>query len=81
MDAINVYNRCMIGKPYTDDFKIYSKNYLLKVLSKLEECDEFEKCISLKEFIDIRFDHKGNYQSCGISKQILNPSLSNPIEH
>lgn len=81
MDAINVYNRCMINKPYTEDFKIYSQNYLLKVLSKLEDMDEFEKCINLKNFIEVRFDHQKNYSSPGISKQILNTEESNPIEH
>ena len=55
MNAISVYNRCLSGKPYTEDFKIYSKAYLLKVLTQLESRDEFEKCQKLKEFIDWRF--------------------------
>jgi hypothetical protein len=61
MDAINVYNRCMGGKPYTEDFKIYSKSYLQKAVKELEQIDEFEKCIELKKFINKRFNHSENY--------------------
>lgn len=58
MNAISVYNRCLSGKPYTEDFKIYSKAYLLKVLTQLENEDEFEKCQNLKEFINWRFSEE-----------------------
>lgn len=76
MDAIIVYNRCLSGKPYTEDFKIYSKKYLLSVISELESLEEFEKCIELGKFIEKRFNHKDNYSK--ISNVILNSSPSNP---
>jgi hypothetical protein len=63
MNALEIFDRCMSNKTYTIDFKIYSKNYLTKVLRELEQQDEFEKCIKLKEFIEFRFNHKLNYVS------------------
>lgn len=76
MNAINVYNRCISGKPYTEDFKIYSKKYLLSVIRELESLEEFEKCIELGKFIEKRFNHKDNYSN--ISNVIFNDSPSNP---
>ncbi len=61
MNALEIFDRCMSDRPYTTDFKIYSENYLNKVLRELEQQDEFEKCIKLKEFIEFRFSHKLNY--------------------
>lgn len=61
MNALEVFDRCMSNKPYTTDFKIYSKKYLQKVVKELGEIDEFEKCIELVKFIEKRFNHKINY--------------------
>ncbi len=61
MDPINVYNRCMIDKPYTEDFKIYSKSYLQKVVAELQLLEEYEKCIELNKFINRRFPHLKDY--------------------
>jgi hypothetical protein len=61
MNPIEVYDRCLSGKPYSKELKIYSKRYLQRVVEKLAEIDEFEKCIIFKKFIESRFDHKSNY--------------------
>ena len=63
MIALEVFDRCMSNRPYTTDFKIYSKNYLQKTVKELEQIDEFEKCIKLVKYIDERFDHKINYSA------------------
>lgn len=56
MNPIEVYDRCISGKPYSKELKIYTKKYLNKVVEKLAELDEFEKCIELNKFIEKRFD-------------------------
>lgn len=66
MIALEVFDRCMSNKPYTTDFRIYSKRYLQKVVKELEQIDEFEKCIKLNQFIDRRFNHELNYVTSGV---------------
>ena len=61
MDPIEVYNRCLSNKPYTVDFKIYSERYLRKVIEKLAELEEYEKCSDLDKYIKQRFNHELNY--------------------
>jgi hypothetical protein len=61
MDPIEIYDRCLSGKPYSLELKIYSENYLKKVIKELEEIEEYEKCRNLLNFINLRFDHKYNY--------------------
>jgi hypothetical protein len=56
MNPIEVYDRCISGKPYSKELKIYTKKYLNKVVEKLAELDEFEKCIELNKFIEKRFN-------------------------
>jgi hypothetical protein len=56
MNPIEVYDRCISGKPYSKELKIYTKKYLNKVVEKLAELDEFEKCIELSKFIEKRFN-------------------------
>ncbi len=51
----------MIDKPYTEDFKIYSKSYLQKVVVELQLLEEYEKCIELNKFINRRFTHLKDY--------------------
>ena len=60
MDAIEIFDRCMSGKPYSKDFKIYTKNYLQKIVEELVELEEYEKCIQLNKFIEYRFRHDVN---------------------
>lgn len=63
MIALEVFDRCMSNKPYTTDFRIYTKKYLQKTVKELEKIDEFEKCIKLVKYIDERFNHELNYST------------------
>lgn len=56
MNPIEIYDRCMSDKPYSNELKLYSKKYLEKTIHELALLDEFEKCIELKKFISIRFN-------------------------
>ena len=55
MDAVEIFNRCMSGKPYSKELKIYTKKYLQKIVEELVELEEYEKCIQLNNFIELRF--------------------------
>ena len=61
MDPLKVYNRCLSGRPYTIDLKIYSERFLKKVVDELVELEEYEKCIEMNKFIKQRFNHELNY--------------------
>jgi len=56
MDPIEVYNRCLSGKSYSKELKIYSKRYLQRVVQELVIIEEYEKCIELNKFIENRFN-------------------------
>ena len=55
------YHRIISGKPYDTNFKSYTKKYLLKVNKYFEDTEEYEKCKTLLEFININFDHERRY--------------------
>jgi hypothetical protein len=57
MNPIEIYNRCMCDKPYSNELKIYTENYLKKVIKELEILEEYEKCSELVKFIDRRFKY------------------------
>jgi hypothetical protein len=57
MDPIEVYKRCLSDKPYSKELKIYTENYLKKVIKELEILEEYEKCSELVKFIDRRFKY------------------------
>jgi hypothetical protein len=57
MDPIEVYERCLSDKPYSKELKIYTENYLKKVIKELEILEEYEKCSELVKFIDRRFKY------------------------
>jgi hypothetical protein len=61
--ACVVFNRVNTGMPYDRKLKLYSKNYLKKVVTYLEEEEEYEKCSLLIEYIKIRFNHELNYKN------------------
>jgi hypothetical protein len=63
MDTIEIYNRCMSGKPYSKDFKIYTKRFLQKIVEELIELEEYEKCIQLNNFIEKRFNDQIDYST------------------
>ena len=45
----------MSDKPYSKELKIYTENYLRKVIKELEVLEEYEKCSDLVKFIEKRF--------------------------
>lgn len=61
--ACIVFNRVKSGTPYDINLKVYSEKYLNKILKKLEEEEEYEKCFILSEYIKERFNHELNYKS------------------
>lgn len=63
MDTIEIFNRCMSGKPYSKDLKIYTKRFLQKIVEELVELEEYEKCIQLSNFIEKRFNHQIDYST------------------
>jgi hypothetical protein len=63
MDTIEIYNRCISGKPYSKDFKIYTKRFLQKIVEELIELEEYEKCIQLNNFIQKRFNNQIDYST------------------
>lgn len=56
-----IYQMVCQNKPYDRKMRIYSKSILKKTLFTLEQQEEYEKCQTLKEFINKRFDHDYNY--------------------
>ena len=61
--ACIVFNRVKSGTPYDRKLKLYSEKYLTKVVKKLEEEEEYEKCSFLSEYIKERFNHELNYKN------------------
>lgn len=61
--AQDVFDRISKGIFYNKNLKIYTKEYLKKILTELEEDEDFEKCSALKDFIKKRFKHSKNYKS------------------
>ena len=61
--ACVVFNRVKSGAPYDRKLKLYSEKYLIKVVKKLEEEEEYEKCSILSEYIKERFNHELNYKN------------------
>ena len=61
--ACVVFNRVKSGTPYDIKLKLYSEKYLIKVVKKLEEEEEYEKCSILSEYIKERFNHELNYKN------------------
>lgn len=62
-NACVVFSRVISGTPYDRKLKLYSENYLIKVIKELEEEEEYEKCFTLSEYIKERFNHELNYKS------------------
>ena len=71
MDPIEVYERCISGKPYSKQLKIYSKRYLQKAIEGLVELEEYEKCIELTNFIELRFSHQNDYYGLSFNSVLL----------
>lgn len=71
MDTVEIFNRCMSGKPYSKDLKIYTKKYLQKIVEELVELEEYEKCIQLNNFIELRFSHENDYYGLNFNSVLL----------
>lgn len=57
IDPIEIYQRCLSNKPYSKELKIYTEKYLRRVVKELEIIEEYEMCIELNKFIEVRFKH------------------------
>lgn len=55
------YNRVLSGKPFDVNFKPYTEDFLIKVMRYFEEKEEYEKCKTLSDFINIKFNHDRGY--------------------
>lgn len=58
-----VYQRVKSGTPYDRKLKLYSEKYLAKIVKKLEEEEQYEKCSILSQYIKERFNHELNYKN------------------
>ena len=57
----DVMTRIEKGKHYDDNFKSYSEDFIRKVINYFESKEEYEKCKTLIDFINIRYNHDLNY--------------------
>lgn len=55
------YDRILSGNPLNNNYKPYTKKFLLKVKDYFEGREEYEKCKTLTDFINKRFDHEYGY--------------------
>ena len=55
------YERIEGGKSYDIGFKPYEKKFINKMIAYFEESEEYEKCKTLLDFSNERFDHEKNY--------------------
>jgi hypothetical protein len=55
------YDRIILGKPFNKKFKPYTKEFMKKVLLYFEEKEEFEKCKTLIDFMNIKYNHDIGY--------------------
>jgi len=55
------FNRIKSGKPYDVNFKPYTKEFINKLLSFFEEEEEYEKCKTLCDYINIKLNHELGY--------------------
>lgn len=55
------YDRVKSGKPFDVNFKPYTEEFLTKVMKYFEEKEEYEKCKTLSDFINIKFNHERGY--------------------
>ncbi len=58
----SVYERVSSGIYYDINLKIYSKEFLTKVLNYFESKEEYEKCSILRDLISKRYDHELNFK-------------------
>ena len=57
----DAFERIQSGKNFDVNFKPYSEEFVRKIVKYFEDREEFEKCKTLIDFINIRFNHNINY--------------------
>lgn len=57
----DAFERIRSGKHFDANFKPYSEEFIRKIILYFEKREEFEKCKTLVDFIDTRFNHNINY--------------------
>lgn len=58
-----VYERVSSGIFYDQNLKLYSKEFLTKVLNYFESNEQYEKCSILRDLINKRFDYENNFKT------------------
>jgi len=57
----DAFDRIKSGKHYDEKFKPYNEEFVKKIVYYFENKEEYEKCKTLIDFINIRFNHDKNY--------------------
>ena len=58
----DTFKRIESGKHFDEKFKPYTEELVNKIVKYFEDKEEYEKCKTLIDFIDIRFNHDKNYK-------------------
>jgi hypothetical protein len=58
-----VYQRVSSGIYYDSELKLYSNEFLTKVLNYFESKEDYEKCSILRDLISTRFNHELNFKN------------------
>lgn len=65
-----MYNRCeevisriKKGIYYNRKLKLYTQEYLTDIIKELQECERYEDCMFISEFLIRRFNYSENYKS------------------
>lgn len=59
----DTYNRIELGKHFDMNFKPYKEDFIKKVIKFFEDSEDFEKCQTLMNFMNKRFNHDLNYNN------------------
>ncbi len=58
----DTFNRIKEGKITDENFKPYTEEFIKKILQYFENKEEYEKCKTISDFLNIRFNHDLNYK-------------------
>jgi len=58
----DTFNRIKGGKITDENFKPYTEEFIKKILQYFENKEEYEKCKTISDFLNIRFNHDLNYK-------------------
>lgn len=59
----DTFRRIKTGKHFDMNFKPYDEKFIRNVLKFFEDIEEFEKCQTLIDFINKRYNHDLNYNN------------------